>query len=121
MSLGLLLPIITFVAAAHVDTRKWIYVPLTFLAMASPTVAGVTAAVALAWVARHYAAATRTLTAVALCLGALTAWAVLTGVTFNGWPFFALLFLLGGVLLTVLTACGAPRPEPAPQETTVTA
>lgn len=117
MSLGLALPIVAFVAAAHAGTRKWIYVPLALIGLASPTVAGVVAAVALAWIARHYAAAAQPLVAGAMCLGSLTAWGALTGVTFNGWPFFALLFLLGGILLTMLAVCGAPRSARSRQET----
>lgn len=121
MTLLLIIPIAAAIAAAAIGRRKWPYVLLVLAAFLAPELATVLAAIALAWIARSYAAAARPIAATVLANVAIIGWFVGTGPSLHGYGAFSLLFILPGLLWTAVTlfrviAAGmepAPAPEPA--------
>ncbi|MDH6283944.1 hypothetical protein [Prescottella agglutinans] len=103
MTLSMLIPMAAFAAAAGARTRKWIYIPLVILAIPAPAVATVVGAIALAWLARHYAASASTIATTVLAGLALVGWFVGTGATLQGYGLFALLWILAGLAVTAAT------------------
>ena len=119
MTLSLIIPIAAFAAAAGIGARKWPYVPVVLLALPAPAVATVLASIALAWIARRYAADARPIAASVLAVVALVGWFTGTGPSLQGYGAFSLLLILAGLTLTavslirVITAGMEPEPEAA--------
>ncbi|WP_072814634.1 hypothetical protein [Rhodococcus zopfii] len=100
MTLALIIPIATLIAAAGIGARKWIYVPLVILAFPAPAVATVIASISLAWLARRYAVAERPATAIVLAVTALIGWFIGTGPSLQGYGAFSLILIVPGLALT---------------------
>ena len=119
MTLSLIIPIVAFAAAAGIGARKSLYVPLVLIALPAPTVAAVLASIALAWLARRYAAAARPIATSILAAVALVGWFTGTGPSLQGYGAFSLLLILAGLALTavslirVIAAGIEPDPEAA--------
>lgn len=119
MTLSLIIPIAAFTAAAGIGARKWIYAPLVLLALPAPAVATVLASIALAWLARRYAADARPIASSILSTVALAGWFTGTGPSLQGYGAFSLLLILAGLALTavslirVIAAGMEPEPEAA--------
>lgn len=122
MTLSLLIPMAALAAAAGACTRKWIYVPLVGIAFPAPAVATVVGAIALAWLARHYAASASRLATAILAGLALVGWFVGTGPSLRGYGLFSLLWILGGLAVTAATfiraTVSATNSAPAQQPAT---
>lgn len=125
MTLSLIIPIAAAVAAAASGGRKWPYVLLVLAAFPAPAVATVIAAIALAWLARRYAADARPIAATVLANLAIIGWFVGTGPSLHGYGAFSLLFVLDGLLCTAVTAfrviAAGMEPSPAPAATQIRA
>lgn len=119
MTLSLLIPMAAFAAAAVARTRKWIYVPLVFLAFPAPAVATVVGAIALAWLARRYAADARPIATAILAGLALVGWFVGSGPSLQGYGLFSLLWILTGLAVTaaafIRATANATNSAPAQQ------
>lgn len=117
MTLSLIIPIAAFAAAAGIGARKWPYVLLVLLALPAPAVATVLASIALAWLARRYAADARPIAASVLAVVALVGWCTGTGPSLQGYGAFSLLLILAGLTLTAVSLirviAAGMEPEPA--------
>lgn len=100
MTISMLIPIAAFVAASGASRRKWIYILLVILAIPAPAVAATVGAIALAWLARHYAAEARPVATATLVVLAVTGWVIGTSASFQGYGMFTLLWILAGLTAT---------------------
>ncbi|MCZ4589629.1 hypothetical protein O4328_39355 [Rhodococcus opacus] len=124
MTLSLIISIAAFAAAAGIGARKLIYIPLMLLAIPAPAVATVVASIALAWLARRYAAAARPIATTTLGVLALVGWFTGTGPSVQGYGAFSLLLILAGLALaavSLIRAIAAGMESEATQESTTPA